>query len=205
MRRVGLFGGSFDPIHLGHLAVAACAREQAGLSEVLFVPTRVSPLKQDLPPAPDVDRWTMVVLATLDDPHYRAVRWDLEREGPSYTVETLRLARRELGADVELFWIIGADNLLALPRWHDVTGILAQATLLVIPREGLQGAELLRVKESLPPEQQARIALLDMEPVRVSSTEVRERLKAGMPVEGLLPRLTVAYIERYNLFRPADS
>ncbi|MNK42844.1 Nicotinate-nucleotide adenylyltransferase [compost metagenome] len=205
MTRVGLFGGSFDPIHLGHLAVAACARAQAELSEVLFIPTRISPLKQTLPPAPDFDRWTMVVLATLDQPYYRAVRWDLEREGPSYTVETLRIARAELGAETEFTWIIGADNLLTLPRWRDVEGILDQATLLVVPREGLEGAELLRAKEALPEAYQPRIALLDMEPVKVSSTEVRARLNAGMPVEGLLPRLTMAYIERYNLFRPAES
>ena len=204
MTRVGLFGGSFDPIHLGHLAVADCARRQAGLSEVLFVPTRVSPLKLDLPPAPDLDRWTMVVLATLDTPHYRAVRWDLEREGPSYTVETLRIARRELGPDVELFWIIGADNLVALPRWRDVEGLVAQASLLVIPREELHGADLLAAKEALPASLRERIVLLDMEPVRVSSTDVRTRLQAGEPVDGLLPRLTMAYIERYNLFRPAD-
>lgn len=203
MTRVGLFGGSFDPIHQGHLAVAACAMVQAGLSEVLFVPTRVSPLKQDAPPAPDLDRWAMVVLATLDQPAYRAVRWDMEREGPSYTVETLRIARRELGAQAELFWIIGADNLLALPRWKDVEGILAQATLLVVPREDLQGRELVQAKEALPAEFQSRIMLLDMDPVTVSSTEVRARLQAGRPVEGWVPRLTMAYIERYNLFRPA--
>ncbi len=204
MTRVGLFGGSFDPIHLGHLAVAECARQQAELDEVLFIPTRVSPLKLDQPPAPDLDRWTMVVLATLDQPAYRAVRWDLEREGPSYTVETLRTARRDLGPDAEFYWIIGADNLLTLPRWRDIDGIVAQATLLVIPREDLQGDDLVAAREALPASIRNRIMLLDMEPVRVSSTDVRARLQAGEAVDGLLPRLTMAYIERYNLFRPAD-
>ena len=145
----------------------------------------------------------MVVLATLEEPSYRAVRWDLEREGPSYTVETLRIARRELGSAHEFFWIMGADNLRSLPRWHDVEGILQQASLLVIPREDLQGDALCQVKEALPPAYQSRIALLDMAPVSVSSTEVRTRLQAGMPIEGLVPGLTMAYIERYNLFRPA--
>jgi nicotinate-nucleotide adenylyltransferase len=203
--RVGLFGGSFDPIHHGHLAVASCARAQADLSEVLFVPTRISPLKLGLPPVPDLDRWTMVVLATLSEPAYRAVRWDLEREGPSYTVETLRIARRELGESAELFWIIGADNLVSLPRWHDVAGIVAQAKLLVIPREDLHGQELVQAKLALPEALHARIELLEMEPVRVSSTEVRASLQAGRPVEGLVPGLTMAYIERYNLFRPVES
>lgn len=202
--RVGLFGGSFDPIHLGHLAVAACARAQAGLSEVVFVPTRLSPLKQALPPAPDLDRWAMVVLATLSEPAYRAASWDLDREGPSYTVDTLRIARRELGDAAELYWIIGADNLVALPRWHDVEGILAQARLLVIPREELHGPELAQARLALPEAWHSRIDLLDMEPVGVSSTDVRERLQAGRPVEGLVPGLTMAYIERYNLFRPAE-
>lgn len=203
MTRIGLFGGSFDPIHLGHLAVAAAAKAQAGLSEVWFIPTRLSPHKQDLPPAPDLDRWAMVVLATLEDPSYRAVRWDLEREGPSYTVDTLRIARAELGSDHEFFWIMGADNLLSLPRWHDVGGILEQASLLVIPRADLQGEALCQVKAALPSAYQPRISLLDMAPVAVSSTEVRSRLQAGMPIEGMVPRLTMAYIERYNLFRPA--
>lgn len=203
MTRLGLFGGSFDPIHEGHLAAAECAMAQAGLSEVLFIPTRVSPLKQDLPPAPDLDRWTMVVLATLDRPAFRAVRWDLEREAPSYTVETLRIARRERGAAAEFYWIIGADNLLTLPRWRDLGGILAQAKLLVIPREGLAGRELERAKEALPETYHSRIELLDMPPVRISSTDIRTRLQAGKPVNGMIPRLTLAYIERYNLFRPS--
>lgn len=173
------------------------------LSEVLFIPTRVSPLKLEHPPAPDLDRWTMLVLATLDEPRYRAVRWDLEREGPSYTVETLGIARRELGSSAELHWIIGADNLLTLPRWRDVPGILAEATLLVVPREDLHGPPLLRARDALPEAYRGRVEILDMEPIQVSSTEVRARLKAGIPLEGMLPRLTMAYIERYNLFRPA--
>lgn len=203
MRRVGLFGGSFDPIHRGHLAVAACARSQASLDEVRFIPTRVSPLKLSEPPVSTLDRWAMVVLATLEEPAYRAASWDLDREGPSYTVDTLRIARRELGTDAELFWIVGADSLLTLPRWHDVEGILAQATMLVVPREGLRGAQLARAREALPDAYQPRIHLLDMEPVPVSSTEIRERLRTGQSVEGMLAGLTMAYVERYNLFRPA--
>lgn len=146
----------------------------------------------------------MGVLATIAYPRYRLVRWDLDREGPSYTVDTLRIARSELGPEADLFWIIGADNLLTLPRWRDVEEIVAQARLLVVPREDLQGEALLAARDALPRSIRERIDLLDMEPVRISSSEIRERLRAGKRVEGWLPRLTMAYIERYNLFRPDE-
>ncbi len=203
MTRIGLFGGSFDPIHNGHLAVASAAMAQADLAEILFIPTRISPLKQELPPAPDLDRWTMIVLATLELPQYRAARWEMDREGPSYTVDTLRIARRELGDTAELNWIIGADNLLTLPRWRDVAGILEQASFLVVPRADLHGDALRAVWEAMPLDYRARIRILDMEPVTVSSTQIRACLAAGKPIDTLVPRLTMAYIERYNLFRSA--
>ena len=128
MRRIGVIGGSFDPIHHGHLLLARFALEQIPLDEVLFIPAADQPLKQGAY-APAEERWAMVELAIADCPDFVASRLELDRPGKSYTVETLRLLH-QLYSRAALFFIIGADNIGQLDEWHDLEGIFAQCTVV---------------------------------------------------------------------------
>ena len=130
--RLGVFGGTFDPVHVGHLAIARAALEAVPLDRVLFVPARRSPLKERGPFASEADRLAMLETAIADEPRFSLSHAELEREGPSYTVETLE----RLAGDDELFLILGSDALADFPRWKDPERIARLVTLLVADRPG---------------------------------------------------------------------
>src|SRR5687768_9638845 len=144
--RLGVMGGSFDPIHLGHLIMAEAAREALNLNLVLFVPTAVQPLKQDCPATAPQHRAAMIELAIEGNSCFRLSRVDLDRPGPSYTVDTLRLLHEEY-AHASFWFVLGADALQSLPRWRDPQGILALTRLAVVrrPDAALDLADLIRV------------------------------------------------------------
>lgn len=202
--RLGLFGGSFDPFHLGHRLVAEVAMAEAGLNRLIVLPARVSPHKQEKPPADPEDRWLMCVLGTLDDPRLEVARWDLDRAGPSYTYDTVSGARAHFGPDTDLYWLIGADNVETLMRWHRAEELLDLCRFLVVPRGALHGRALAHaIAEAIPERWRDRLQALSMEPIGISSTEVRSRAQEGERLEDVLPRLTALYLERYNCYRPA--
>lgn len=200
-RRIGVFGGSFDPFHLAHLKVALTALEAGGLDHLHVVPARVSPHKQHVPPAPGEARYLMAVLGTLEEPRITVERWELERHGPSYAFDTVQTARSQAGPEAELYWIIGADNVTSLMRWHRAEELLAACRFMVVPREDLAGDALEScIARHLPPDLVERVRPLPMSPVDISSTAIRERVRAGKSVADILPRLTALYLERYNLY-----
>lgn len=203
--RIGLYGGSFDPFHLGHRQVAEVALAEAKLDELVLLPARVSPHKQELPPVEGEQRWLMTILGTLDHPRMRVERWDLDRHGPSYTLDTVRQAREVYGTHAELFWLIGADHLEKLTEWYRIEEILEICAFLVVPREDCAGAALQEaMARALPSRYQDRLMALDMPPIDVSATEIRRRACEGESLEGLVSGLTALYLERYNLYRPAS-
>lgn len=200
--RLGLFGGSFDPFHLGHRLVAEVALAEAGLNRLIVLPARVSPFKQETPPASAEERWLMCVLGTLDDPRLEVARWELDREGPSYTYDTVSWAHARFGPETDLYWLIGADNVAKLMHWHRAVELLAICRFLVVPRGGLHGAALEEaIAESIPEPWRARVRPLPMEPIGISSTEIRARAHDGDSLTELVPRLTALYLERYNCYR----
>lgn len=200
--KIGLLGGSFDPFHLGHRRVAEATLDQAKLDRLLIIPARVSPHKQHVPPASGEARYLMAILGTLDDPRMKVERWELEREGPSFAYDTVMTARAcAAGESAELFWIIGADNLASLMRWHRAKELLAACRFLVVPRSGLEGLRLEEeIARHLPPDLAPRVTPIAMAPVDISSTAIRDRLQAGDSVADQVPRLTALYLERYNLY-----
>lgn len=200
--RLGLFGGSFDPFHLGHRLVAEVAMAEAGLNRLIVLPARVSPHKEDAPPAGAEERWLMCVLGTLDDPRLEVERWDLDREGPSYTYDTVRWAHDHFGPDTDLYWLIGADHVAQLMRWHRAAELLGLCRFLVVPRGAVHGTRLDRaIEEAIPEPLRARVRALPMEPIGISSTEIRSRAQEGERLADMLPRLTALYLERYNCYR----
>ena len=193
-----LLGGSFDPIHNGHMAVAHSAVE-AGYDQVIFLPVALSPHKLDRPPAPALDRWAMCVLATLQEPRFRVSRHELEQAPPSYSADTVHQFRRQW-PQARMSWAIGADNLKALHTWMRVDDFVQEARFLVVPRDNLQGRALDEAITALPPWLRAAIDVLDMPPVPVSSTAVRDLLHEGADVTNLIPPEVALFISRYGVY-----
>lgn len=203
-RRVGLFGGSFDPIHAGHLHAARAARRAFDLERVLFVPAARSPFKQGVgrTPAPARDRLAMVALAIAGEPAFRASALELERPGPSYTVDTVRALAQALPRGGELFLVLGSDQLAGLPGWREIDWLLAAAQPIVVPRGGLPGEELARLSGRLAPASLAalRRGLLAAEPLLVASTDVREGELDSEALARALPPAVLAYARERGLY-----
>ncbi|HEX8904837.1 MAG TPA: nicotinate-nucleotide adenylyltransferase [Longimicrobiaceae bacterium] len=188
--RLGVFGGTFDPPHLGHLAAASDAAQALGLDRVLWVPAAVHPFKRGEVAAPPAMRLEMVRAAIAGDERFEACDLELRREGPSYTVLTLReLRERHPGA--ELFFLTGADNLAELPKWREPGEVVRLARLVVVSRRG-EG-----VPAGLPyPATAVRVTRLD-----ISSTELRRRVAAGETIRYLVPGPVREIIERTGLYK----
>lgn len=195
--RLGVLGGSFDPVHLGHLGLAAAAHDQAYLDRLIFVPAGYQWRKADRRMAPAGERCEMVRLAIAGNPHFGLATLEVEREGPSYSDVTLE-ALKEDRPDAELVFILGRDALADLPNWHAPERVLELATLAVAGRAGDGGPA---PSEELPGGLRGRVIWLDMPPVNVSATDVRERVRAGRSIEGLVPDAVREYIAAENLYR----
>jgi nicotinate-nucleotide adenylyltransferase len=196
-QRIGVLGGTFDPIHNGHLALAGAARQQLALDRVIYVPAGVPWRKAGRRITPAQHRLEMVRLAVAGDPAAEVSTIELDREGPSYTAETLdALARKHSGA--ELYFIIGEDALADLPNWRRPDEIIRLAELAVARRPGRAsgGDERWRAIPGID----ERIAWLDMEPVTISASDIRKRMAAGEPVDGMLPPAVEAYIRKHGLY-----
>jgi len=190
MRSIGVIGGSFDPIHHGHLLLARFSLEQIPLDEVLFIPAADQPLKQGAY-APAEERWAMVELAVAGCAGFATSRLELDRPGKSYTVETLRLLH-QLHPHAALFFIIGADNIGQLYEWHDLEGIFAQCTVVVGARPGeVAGGD---------PKLLARLRFIDTPLIELSSTEIRTRRAAGLSIRYMVPEAVEAHILAKGLY-----
>ena len=196
--RLGIFGGSFDPVHYGHLLLAEAAREEARLDEVWFVPVAISPHKvsaQAEEPAAGEHRAAMLELAVAWDPRLVVDRLELQRGGVSYTVETMRLLR-EKEPDTEWFLIVGGDIVPELPQWKSAEELPELARVVVITRGNADGAGRLPYP--------GRSTLVRVPDLEVSSTAIRERVAAGRSIRYWVPPAVEAYIREHGLYREVD-
>lgn len=204
---LGVFGGTFDPIHLGHLAVAEAARDAVGLERVLFVPAAVPPHKVGRPISPAEDRHAMVAAAVADNAGFAVSRVELDRGGRSYTVDTLlelRAARLARGESPELALILSAEAFVELPTWHRPEAVLELAALVVAPRDGYPDAApdfLERIFPGVP----ARAVFLDGPRLRLSASEIRARARGGRSIRYLVPDAVAAYIGDHALYHGSRS
>lgn len=197
--RVGVLGGTFDPVHLGHLILAQEALVHLALERVLLVPAGGPWRKADRSVTPAVHRLAMVRLAVAQDPRLGVCTLEVDRGGPSYTADTLAQLRQEWGSAVELFFIMGADALLDLPHWHQPQRIIALAHLAVAQRPGwpaLSSDEL----EKLVPGLSAKVVFVPMPTIDVSASELRQRARRGLPLRYLVPPPVEDYIQRHRLY-----
>jgi nicotinate-nucleotide adenylyltransferase len=198
--RIGIFGGSFDPVHEGHLAVARAAKEAFALDRVLWIVANRSPFK-DGTTASGVDRLEMVRRAIAGLAGMEASDLELRRPGPSYTIDTVRAVRAE-NLDAELYLILGSDTLESFVKWREVKGLMELAAPIVVPRRGTGREVLTRCRETLG-DAAAKLesGWVDRPYVDVSSTEIRSRLTAGEALTGLVPKAVEAYVRERGLYR----
>jgi nicotinate-nucleotide adenylyltransferase len=189
-QKIGIFGGSFDPVHLGHLLVAQAAVEELGLDRLFFVPAAQSPFKPENKPAPAAVRLQLLRLALAGKTDCEIDEQEIRRGGVSYTVDTLRdYSQRFPGA--KMFWLIGADNAAKLNEWREPAELARLAEFVAIPRPGGAAAVF-------PPPFRGRT--LKGFPFGVSSSEIRARLKAGLTIENLVPAAVAETISRLKLY-----
>jgi nicotinate-nucleotide adenylyltransferase len=197
--KIGVLGGTFDPPHYGHLAIAEVAIEQLGLSRVLFVPAGQPPHKPQKPVTLAQHRAAMVSLAIADNDAFLLSRADLERPGPHYTADLLSILRHECPG-AELFFLIGSDSLTQFPAWHHPARIVAQAKLAVMRRPGWE-ADVEALKWGVPNIVE-QLVWLDAPSIAISGTGIRQRVAAGDPIAGLVPPPVEHYIRKHGLYRP---
>jgi len=197
MTRLGVMGGTFDPIHYGHLMAAEEARVRFDLEQVLFVPNGQPPHKKDYPVTPAEHRYAMTLLATCSNLQFQASRMELERAGPSYTVDTMAALREQWGPGAALYFITGADAVQEILTWRDPKRLLSLCELIAAARPGYQ---LEAAVASLDPEMRRRVHGLDIPGVDISSTEMRARAASGLPLTYLAPPQVVAYIAKHALY-----
>ncbi|MFA5787184.1 MAG: nicotinate-nucleotide adenylyltransferase [Actinomycetota bacterium] len=195
---IGIMGGTFDPIHHGHLVTAAEAISQFGLDRVLFVPCGRPWQKSGSPVSPAEDRYVMTVLATVDHPHFEVSRVEIDRPGPTYAVDTLRRLREEM-AGSPLYFITGADAVLSILTWKDPHELLDLCEIIAATRPG---HDLSRLRE-IAPSAAGRVRVMQIPALAISSTDIRERVAKGLPIDYLVPPQVASYIAKRGLYRDA--
>lgn len=203
-RRIGLFGGSFDPPHAGHLHVARAARGRFGLERVVFVPAAEPPHKPGRQLVSGADRLAMLRLLLADEPGCETSDLELRRGGRSFTIDTVRALPAALGEpeDCEIYLLIGSDNLAGLPGWREARALLERVQPVVVRREGALADEIALLAPLLPEELLRKLerGALDLPPVPVSSTELRESLPGAHVDERLIPPAVLEYIRAHGLY-----
>lgn len=189
-------GGTFDPVHWGHLVAAEEARVQFKLDQVIFMPVGTSPFPKDYPVSSAEHRYAMALLATADHPDFTVSRLEIDRPGPSYTVDTLRALRAD-GEGMRFWLIVGADAALELASWQRPHELAQLCEVVAVTRPGYDVEELAR---RLPPELLPRVRVLAIPELNISSTQLRARVARGESVRYLLPAQVAAYIAKCRLY-----
>jgi len=206
MTRIGIFGGTFDPIHLGHLILAEQCREQAGLDQVWFVPAARPPHKLDRPLTRFDQRVEMIALAIAGQPSFRIDELEKDRAGPSYTADTLSELRR-LHPACEFWLLFGADTVADLPNWYEPSRVIAQAGLVVTGRPGhsIPTFEQVRAMLRVPNPSELRYHPVEAPLIDISSRDLRRRVAAGTSIRYMVPRAVECYIEEKKLYRTTGA
>lgn len=197
---IGVFGGTFDPVHNGHLMVAEEARDSLNLDTVLFVPAGQPWLKSDRSITPAAHRVEMVRLAISGKSFFGISSVDLEREGPTYTVDTITQVKSQLGGDNEFYVILGYDSLRDFPRWEQAARLITMCRLVAAPRPGYPLLPDLQGLEALIPGSSQRVVVLERPELDISASEIRKRVARGQVINGLVPEAVESYIRQHKLY-----
>ena len=196
---IGVLGGTFDPIHMGHLVVAEEAKARLNLAEVLFVPAGLPWLRANSSLSAAEHRVQMVRLAIADKPYFKISTTEVERAGPSYTVDTIAELKGQFGAEDELFFILGWDCLTELPKWREPSRLVAMCRLVAVPRVGSSAPDRSSLEADIPGLAK-RVILLDKPRVDISASGIRDRVAQGLSIEDLVPEPVERYIREQGLY-----
>jgi nicotinate-nucleotide adenylyltransferase len=197
-KRIAIFGGTFDPIHIGHLILAEEAHFQLALDQVYLVPAGDPPHKQDRKLTPMTHRIAMCEMATADIDYISISRVDADRPGPHYTADMVRLMRQDVGPDTQLFFLMGMDSLRDLPSWREAAWLVENCTLVALSRHDVT-LDWEKLEKGLPGVRE-RVIILDMPELEIASNQIQRRVKMGQPIRHQVPRLVEGYIHKYRLY-----
>jgi len=197
--KIGVLGGTFDPIHVGHLKVAEEVSASLNLSEVIFMPAGEPWLKADNLISPAEHRLEMMRLALAGKSYFRLSTMEIERAGPTYTVDTMAELGRQLGSGDELFFILGWDNLTQLPQWHQPWRLIKLCRLVAVPRVDYPPPDLASLDAAIPGLSQ-RVILLEKPRIDINASEIRQRVRDGLSIRNLVPEPVEGYIKEHKLY-----
>ena len=196
---IGVLGGTFDPVHNGHLIVAEEAKTRLNLAEIIFVPAGQPWLKADRPISSAEHRLQMLRLALADKPYFKLSTLEIERTGPSYTVDTIAELRDKLGSEDELFFILGWDSLAELPQWREPSRLIKMCYLVAVPRPGYPRPKL-KALEVIIRGLSQRVMLMKEPEIDISASAIRERVARGLSIRHLVPEPVNRYIKEHKLY-----
>jgi len=202
-RKITLFGGTFDPIHLGHTTVAANAAKHIGAEKIVFIPAKRSPLKNFFPKASDDDRLTMIALAIAENKNFQLSDYELNKPEPSYTLETVRQFQAEYGLATHIYWLTGADSIDELPHWYGIVELIDACILSVMYRAGCEPPDFAEFKAIWGSERVEKLQknVIKTPLIDISSTEIRNRLAVGEDVSDILHPSVADYIRKHGLYQ----
>lgn len=196
---IGVFGGSFNPVHIGHLIIAEFVREHFHLEKVLFVPAKNPPHKESVDNQTSQHRYNMVQIAITDNTFFDVSSIELNRDGPSYTSDTLQ-ELKSLCPGKKLYFICGADSIVNIKTWHSIGSIFENADMIVVNRPDVNKADVKNISEWLIDRYNASIRFYDMPGIEISSTIIRKRIKDGLSVRYMVPERVLKYIQLHGLY-----
>jgi nicotinate-nucleotide adenylyltransferase len=202
-KRIALFGGTFDPIHVGHTTVASVAADHIGTEEVVFIPAKCSPLKRFYPQVSDEHRLQMTGIATGNDKRFRLSEYEIKKSAPSYTLETVRWFRDQYRQGTLFYWLVGADTIGELGLWYKVTELIDECNLCVMYRAGCDAPDFSKYEDTWGRERIEKLVsnIIETPLVDISSTQIRRMLSSGEDVGDMLLPGVAEYIRQHQLYQ----
>lgn len=198
-KKIAIMGGTFNPIHYGHLVAAETVRQQLGIDRVLFIPTGKPPHKNTNPMFNE-HRYLMTVLATVTNPHFEVSRIEIDRAGLTYTIDTIRELKCKLSSDCKIYFITGADAINEILKWKNPEKLLSMCEFVAVTRPGYNKEELQETVNKLKDNYKGKITFLEVPALSISSTDIRHRVLAGQTIKYLLPSSVEEYILKFGLY-----
>lgn len=201
IKRIAIMGGTFDPIHYGHLVAAEAVRAEYNIDEVLFMPTGHPPHKRERMITDAQDRYLMSIIATETNPNFFVSRIEIDREGYTYTIDTIKELIKLYGEEVEIFFITGADAFLEILTWKSAQELLKLCNFIAATRPEYPKAELVATLKKMNEDHVDRFHFIDIPALSISSTDIRERVRSDRTIKYLLPEGVEQYIKKYRLYK----